>query len=145
MILPILSTWTPCLPTWRLKMKKILRGFSVIMVLALAFAGIMIFKTASQVAKIDKSPVEMGAVKDGTYTGRSESPLVKVEVEVSVNQGQIEDIQILGHQCGQGEKAEDIISVILDQNTVEVDAISGATVSSELIKDAVRKALRAGL
>ncbi|SCX96366.1 FMN-binding protein [Butyrivibrio sp. INlla14] len=30
-------------------------------------------------------------------------------------------------------------------NTVEVDAVSGATMSSEVIKDAVRDALRSGL
>jgi uncharacterized protein with FMN-binding domain len=34
---------------------------------------------------------------------------------------------------------------MIKDNTVEVDAFSGATMSSEVIKDAVRDALRSGL
>ena len=38
-----------------------------------------------------------------------------------------------------------IVSDMIKDNTVEVDAVSGATMSSEVIKDAVRDALRSGL
>lgn len=87
----------------------------------------------------------MEKVRDGKYTGESESPLVKVEVEVSVKENKIQDIQIIRHECGQGEKAEGIIASIQEKNDVEVDDVSGATVSSQLLKDATRKALRKGL
>ena len=41
---------------------------------------------------------------------------------------------------------EPIVAYLLEKdNTVEVDAVSGATMSSEVIKDAVRDALRSGL
>ena len=57
----------------------------------------------------------------------------------------IEDIEILKHECGKGYPADVIVSDMIKDNTVEVDAVSGATMSSEVIKDAVRDALRSGL
>ncbi len=38
-----------------------------------------------------------------------------------------------------------IVNDMIKDNTVEVDAVSGATMSSEVIKDAARDALRSGL
>ncbi len=126
-------------------MKKILPFLLILLIVIFGFGGFLIFKTADQVSKIDQAPVHMEKVRDGKYTGESESPLVKVEVEVSVKENKIQDIQIIRHECGQGEKAEGIIASIQEKNDVEVDDVSGATVSSQLLKDATRKALRKGL
>ena len=81
----------------------------------------------------------------GVYNGHSETDLVKVDVRVTVADGRIEDIEILKHECGKGHPADVIVSDMIKDNTVDVDAVSGATMSSEVIKDAVRDALRSGL
>ena len=49
------------------------------------------------------------------------------------------------HQNGLGQSANAIVNEMLDKNTYEVDAISGATVSSEVIINAVNDALLKGL
>ena len=81
-------------------------------------------------------------VADGVYDGHSETDLVKVEVKVSVSDGMIRNIEILKHECGKGLPANEIVKDMVRKNDVEVDSVSGATVSSEVIKDAVRNALR---
>ncbi|MCR4865338.1 MAG: FMN-binding protein, partial [Lachnospiraceae bacterium] len=48
------------------------------------------------------------------------------------------------HECGKGKIANVIVEDMIEKDDVEVDAVSGATFSSEVIKDAVRNALRKG-
>lgn len=70
---------------------------------------------------------------------------VVVDVRVTMKSGRIEDIDIIRHQNGLGESANAIIDDMLKQNTYDVDAVSGATVSSEIIMNAVNNALQKGM
>ncbi len=124
--------------------KKILRLLLIILIVIGGFAAFKLFQTAKQLEKIDKTPVEIEKLQDGRYKGKSETELVKVEVDVLVSQGKIKDIELIKHECGRGQKARAILDRIIEENDIEVDSISGATVSSEIIKDALRKALREG-
>ena len=120
----------------------IIAGF----VLFIAIACIVVkIRMSSQVKDYDTTPVEVGHVADGVYEGHSETDLVKVDVRVTVSDGEITDIEILRHECGKGRPAENMIPSMISQNDVEVDAVSGATFSSAVIKDAVRNALRKGI
>ena len=130
-------------------MKKLFKTFLTIVII---FALVIIFtfavasiRMAGQVKAFDKTKIDISQVADGVYTGHSETDLVKVDVRVTVADGRIEDIEILKHECGKGHPADVIVSDMIKDNTVEVDAVSGATMSSEVIKDAVRDALRSGL
>ena len=127
-------------------MKKLFKTFLTIVII---FALVIIFTFAvvsirmtGQVKAFDKTNINLSQVADGVYTGHSETDLVKVDVRVTVADGRIEDIEILKHECGKGHPADVIVSDMIKDNTVEVDAVSGATMSSEVIKDAVRDALR---
>ena len=88
--------------------------------------------------------VALGNVKDGIYEGTAETPLVKVTVEVTVQDHKLKDIRLLRHENGQGAPAEAMIPDMLLRNTSEVDAVSGATMSSKAIRAAVRDALAKG-
>lgn len=99
-------------------------------------------KMKKQVAAFDKTPVDISKVNNGTYEGNSNTDLVKVEVKVTVHEGTLEKVELVKHECGLGSKANVLADNMVAQNTVEVDAVSGATMSSEVIKDAVRNALR---
>ena len=83
-------------------------------------------------------------VADGTYEGTAETPLVKVTVEVTVQDHAIREIKLLRHENGQGAPAEDMLPEMLSRNTSEVDTISGATLSGKAIRAAVRDALAKG-
>jgi Uncharacterized protein conserved in bacteria len=56
----------------------------------------------------------------------------------------IADITIIEHKNGLGSKAEAITDAMVEKNSYNVDAVSGATLSSEAIKSAVSKALKSG-
>ena len=122
-----------------------MKKFSITVVVIIAlFVGLIlsvIIKQAGELKSIDKTPVDISEVPDGVYEGYSETTLVKARVRVSVSDGSIDNIEILEHECGKGKPAEAIIEDIIGGNTTEVDAVTGATVSSEVIKAAVRNAL----
>lgn len=110
----------------------------------ITICAVLVIKMNSQVKSFDKSAVDVSQVKDGVYEGHSETELVKVDVKVTVSNGDISDIEILRHECGKGKIANVIVEDMVEKDDVEVDAVSGATFSSEVIKDAVRSALRKG-
>lgn len=94
---------------------------------------------------IQYADVDITQVTDGTYNGLTDAGLVKVQLDVTVKDHQIEAIQISNHQNGKGSPAEALIPVMIEQNTFKVDAVSGATFSSEAIKSAVSQALKSGV
>ena len=81
------------------------------------------------------------AVADGKYIGECSITPVYVKVEVTVNDHKITDIQILEHGNGLGKSAEVITDDIMEKQSLEIDAVSGATLSSTCILKAVENAL----
>ena len=126
-------------------MKKKIKYIIVILVFFISIFIIEIIRMNNQVKAFDKTPIDISHVADGVYNGHSETDLVKVEVKVTVEAGAIKDIEILKHECGKGRPASVIVNDMVKNNDVEVDGVSGATFSSEVIKDAVRDALRKGM
>ncbi|MCR4990475.1 MAG: FMN-binding protein [Lachnospiraceae bacterium] len=130
-------------------MKKLIK---IVIILLLIFLAVTVFgiliagnRMTGQVNAFDRSRINLSHVSDGVYTGHSETDLVKVEVSVTVSGGVIRNIEILKHECGKGHPADVIVNDMITNNDTEVDAVSGATMSSEVIKDAVRNALRKGI
>lgn len=82
--------------------------------------------------------------KDGNYTGEAEGFGGRISVEVTVESGQITGINMLSAEGEDGaylSMAEEVITDILDAQSTEVDSVSGATFSSNGIKEAVKQAL----
>ncbi len=129
-------------------MKKGLKIFGIVFgvfVLVLVIMTITLFvKAGSDMKNLKYAEVNMEDVADGTYEGISETSLVKVTVEVTVKDKKIQDIKIVRHVNGKGAKAENIVKDMIADNTYQVDSVSGATSSSEVIKSAVSNALAKG-
>lgn len=121
---------------------------TVLLVLVLA-AGVLIVTavkdSAEKMNAIVNADIDMAQVADGIYTGSSDSGLVEVEVLVEVRNHQITSIDLVHHQNGKGASAEAILEEMIAQNTDNVDAVSGATMSSKTIRGAVNAALQKGL
>ncbi len=117
---------------------------AVLALLIITMCAVIVIRMNSQVKSFDRSEVDVSQVKDGIYEGRSETDMVKVDVRVTVSNGDISDIEIVKHECGKEKIANVIVKDMIEKDDVEVDAVSGATFSSEVIKDAVRNALRKG-
>jgi uncharacterized protein with FMN-binding domain len=82
---------------------------------------------------------------DGTYQGSYDSGMVKAIVDVTISTGTIERIDILKHECGLGKPAEAIVNVIVEAQSLDVDAVAGATYSSLVILKAIEMALTPGI
>lgn len=123
--------------------RKLLFIAAIIIVLVIALSvginGAM--KKLESFNQMDFSVLDMEAVEDGTYTGSADASIVKATVEVTVKDHTMTDIQILEHNHGQGKPAETIVKDIMERNSLEVDAVSGATHSSNVIKAAILDAL----
>lgn len=87
------------------------------------------------------SGLELSNVDDGVYIGEYILSPVKAVVQVQVNNGKIYEIKILEHQNGMGKKAEMINEWVIEKQSLEVDLVSGATVSSKAILKAIENAL----
>ena len=88
--------------------------------------------------------VDVKIITDGTYTGEYATTLVSAKVEVIVEDGQITDIIILEHNHGPNHGAYDVAEYIVDKQTLNVDTVSGASMSSKVILKAVENALLQG-
>lgn len=85
-----------------------------------------------------------GVFEDGTYTGSGSGYRGNTEVSVTVENGRISDITVQSYEDDYQffVRAENtVISEIIEQQGVEVDAVSGATFSSNGIIEAVANAL----
>ncbi len=85
--------------------------------------------------------LELTNVEDGIYKGEFSLLPVKAVVQVSVKDHQIQEIKILEHKNGLGEKAEIIIDRVIEKQSSDVDKVSGATVSSKVLLKAIENAL----
>lgn len=118
-------------------MKKGLLVLLAIAVMMMALAGC---------AKKDE-----GLYNDGTYVGEGEGKYGVIKVEVTIQGGKIKEIKTLEHSETPGLSDpvfEKLYKSIVDKQTTEVDAVSGGTITSDGIKqavaDALSKALKAG-
>lgn len=129
--------------------KKVVKGigYSVIIlgiIFFVMFQGMM-KKSEEALNKQVNVAIDMNQVKDGTYKASSDGGMVKVEVEVTVKDHQITNINLLKHENGKGKPAEAMLDEMVAQNTDDVDCVTGATGSSKTIRNAVNKALQQGL
>ena len=89
--------------------------------------------------------IDIADVSDGTYIGEYDVNFIYAKVEVTVEDGEIVSINILEHRHERGKAAETVIEKIIEEQKIDVDAVSGATNSSTVIKKAVENALKGGL
>ena len=86
--------------------------------------------------------IHISDIPDGVYVGEYDVDFIYAKVEVTVQNGEITNINILEHRNERGKTAEVIADSIVDEQKIDVDAISGATNSSTVIKKAVENALK---
>ncbi len=92
---------------------------------------------------VQRGTVDHAAIADGVYKGSFRNGPVKVVALVKIESHNIVDIELLRHTTWKGKKAEAIIPQrIIEAQSTQVDAVSGATMSSDAIMYAVQNALQ---
>ena len=133
----------------RISKKKIIL-FVIMLLLFVGFVwGIIYLKSVADYKQAVKETtfeeINISDISDGVYIGEYDVNFIYAKVEVTVQNGEITNINILEHRHERGKAAEAITNKIVDEQKIDVDAISGATNSSTVIKKAVENALKNGL
>jgi uncharacterized protein with FMN-binding domain len=92
-----------------------------------------------------REPIDLNLIQDGIYQGEAKHFPVAVTVEVQTLDHRITSIVITRHREGKGEAAEAIVNDIIAAQSLDVDVVSRATLSSRTILDAVAAALKKGI
>lgn len=95
-----------------------------------------------KVASIEFDDIDLENVEDGIYRGECDVGYIYAKVEVEIKEGMIVSINLLQHRNERGKRAEIIIDDVISKQSINVDAVSGATNSSNVIKKAIEKALQ---
>ena len=93
---------------------------------------------------VEDTSIDFAKVPDGVYTGTGRGFGGDITVNVTFAGGKLTDVEIVSHKESPNVSdpaIKQIPQAMIDEQTVEVDAVSGATMSSEGIKAAVRDAL----
>lgn len=91
-----------------------------------------------------KTETEAGAYKPGTYTATAQGYGGEIQAKVTVDENAITKVELTGdlETEGIGSKAiEELPDKIVAANKSSVDAVSGATVTSDAVMEAVEAAL----
>lgn len=94
------------------------------------------------IAAVEVQGMDAAKLQDGTYDGEYDVGYIYAKVRVTVKEGRMEDITILRHDNERGKPAEAILQKIIEQQNTDVDAVSGATNSSQVLKKAIEQALQ---
>jgi len=124
--------------------KKILIILSVFLLIGLAMGAKFLLDVQSyqdQIAALQISEIDLTNVPDGTYEGSYDADLIKVKVMVDVKDHKISNIDLVQHENGKGTPGEAVISEVIKSQSLEVDAISGATNSSKVILKSIENAI----
>lgn len=113
---------------------------AAVIVLAAYLKQVADYKRA--VSEIFIEEVHLSDIPDGVYIGECDVNFIYAKVEVTVDSGEITNIRILEHKNERGQAAEAVIERIVSEQRIDVDAVSGATNSSTVLKKAVENALK---
>lgn len=128
--------------------KTVLIVISALLVIGIFAGGLYLKSISDYKAKVDAltfDEIDLTKVEDGVYEGQCDTGVVRARVQVTVRDHRLESIELLEHENGRGAPAEAILDQMVEEQTTAVDAVSGATCSSKVIRKAVENALSAGL
>ena len=93
--------------------------------------------------RITGGPIARYSLKNGVYDGKATEGPVKVVAKITIEKQRITNINLISHRTWKGKAAEkEIPDRIIDAQSTSVDAVSGATMSSIAIMNAVEDALQ---
>ena len=132
----------------RISKKKIISVIILLCLLIGLIYGAVYLKNVADYKRAIKETafdeIDIADVSDGIYIGEYDVNFIYAKVEVTVEDGEILSISILEHRHERGKAAEKVIEKIIEEQKINVDAVSGATNSSTVIKKAVENALNGG-
>lgn len=110
---------------------------------AIALTSILGGLLAACITSPQGGPVPLEGLADGSYEAKSVSFPNAATVRVTVEEGRLAQVELITHNASPvGHKVDEVLpALMVEQQSTLVDAVSGATSSSNVIMDAAGKAL----
>ena len=129
-------------------MKLFLKIFvAVALIIALAIGGLAFYITRGlhTGAELVIDSVDLNSVEDGVYEGDYNSGRFSNKVSVTVMDHKITDIELdKDITFNKPEVTKEIFDKVIEEQNVDVDSVSGATVSGKAYLKAIENALKGG-
>jgi len=101
---------------------------------------------AKDVETMSVQNIDVSKVSDGKYLGEFKSGKFTHQVEVTVAEHKIKDIKVLEVEDSKySDLAKAVTNKVIEEQSLEVDAISGATTTSKALLLAIENALSKGI
>ena len=116
----------------------------IVALICLMAGGYIVSRKKIQLREAANLPfykIELSEIEDGTYTGKTETSFLSLELEIQIENHKIKDIKVLQNEGLDGEKARPIIQEMINQNKIVVPAIKGAERGSIVYISCVSTAL----
>jgi uncharacterized protein with FMN-binding domain len=123
-------------------MKKIIKWGVPIFLILIVIMMIFAFLGKDETLNLEIQTIDMAKISDGTYTGNYDCYRWSNKVEVTVKNHQITDIVPIKVPSGRDALVKALTQKILNKQSPDVDAVSGATASSKGFQKAVELALK---
>ncbi|MFH1309915.1 MAG: FMN-binding protein [Candidatus Omnitrophota bacterium] len=124
-------------------MKKTIIVTIVVMVLAILIIGALKVYEAKEIMNMQIDEMDLSNVPDGIYAGEEKYMAFVCKVNVTVKKNRIVDIAVFeGRESEYIERAKEVADRVIENQSLEVDTVTGATVTSKAILKAIEKALK---
>lgn len=127
------------------------KGYKVLLIILsiivmLIVAGTIAIKSIEtrlgSLVDLEMPQIDLSEVPDGTHLGEYRSFPVMAKVNVIVKNNQIISVELLSYRHGQNMKLDELPDRIVQAQSLDVDAVSGATLTSKTVLLAVDRALK---
>ena len=123
----------------RKKLKKVIPF--LITIAATLCAGFIFAAFLLRPQPLQIGTVDLGTVADGSYIGVCQNKILFAVVRVEIRNHAITGIEVIEHKASYMTQAEQIAGAVCSEQSLEVDAISGATLTSDTTLKAIENAL----
>lgn len=126
-----------------MKKKLLIILLVIVAVIGVSAFGLMSYLESNleQLTDMTMSDIDLSVIPDGVYTGSYKMFPVDATVKVTITDHKIAGIELVEHGNGKGQPAEIIPEKVLEAQSLKVDAVTGATYSSQVILKAIENAL----
>ena len=113
----------------------------ILLIIHILFYVLDLAYYVKSIQAIQLEEVDLTQIENGEYTGECNVGYIYAKVQVIVENHKIQEVRLLEHKHERGIKAEAITDQMVEEQKVVVDAVSGATNSSLVIRKACINAL----
>lgn len=126
-------------------MDKLIKLFGLLLVFIIFFMGIAVFflsRNINEVKNIEINDIDISSLEDGEYIGEFDIGRWANQSRVIIKDGKIINIEITKDLAYAKENVrEELITDIIEKQSIKVDGVSGATVTTKAYLKSIENGL----